>query len=369
MDNKSLLFTAAHIGALHLPNRLVRSATAERMAGPDGHPLPKLKLLYQQLAQGGVGLIITGHMYVHPSGKAHTEMTGIYSDALIPELAELADTVHLAGGKIAVQISHGGMQCSRETVTETIAPSVIDKPFLKQPAREITIGEIEATIQAYAQAARRAKEAGFDGVQLHGAHGYLISQFLSPYVNRRTDEWGGGIYGRTNFLRHVCRAVREQIGQTYPMFIKLGLMDGLDGGLSVEDGARVVALLEEMGLDAVEISGGIGGKRLTNIQKGIRTETDEAYFLTLARKARPATVLPLMLVGGFRSRAVMERILAERDADFISLCRPLISEPDFPNQMRLELKNKSRCISSNNCWPEDIGVGIACKCPLPVREE
>lgn len=369
MDNRSPLFTPANIGSLNLPNRLIRSATAERMAGTDGRPLPNLKLLYRELAQGGVGLIITGHMYVHPSGKAHTEMTGIYSDALIPELAELADTVHQAGGKIAVQISHGGMQCSRETVSGTIAPSAIDKPFLKQPAREITPDEIEATIQAYAQAARRAKEAGFDGVQLHGAHGYLISQFLSPYVNRRTDEWGGELQGRTNFLRHVCHAVREQVGQTYPMIIKLGMMDGLDGGLSADDGAQVVSLLEEMGLDAVEISGGIGGKRLTNIRKGIRSETDEAYLLPLSRKARSATTLPLMLVGGFRSRVVMERILVERNADFISLCRPLISEPDLPNQMRLGLKQKSRCISSNNCWPDGIGVGIACKCPLPAKEE
>ena len=242
-----MLFTPGRIGTLTLPNRLVRSATAERMADADGRPRSQLGALYEELAQGGVGLIITGHMYVHPSGKAHPEMTGIYADELIPGLAKLAGAVHRAGGKAFVQINHGGMQCSRETVPETIAPSAVDASFLERPARKMTPDEIALLIQAYGQAARRAQEAGFDGVQIHGAHGYLVGQFLSPFVNRRTDEWGGDVEGRTRFLQAVCQAVREQVGQDYPVAIKLGMMDGVEGGLTAEDGTGVVAALEKMG--------------------------------------------------------------------------------------------------------------------------
>ena len=358
------LFTSNNIGSLSIPNRIVRSATAERMAAPDGRLLPPLIELYKDLARGGVGLIISGHMYVHPSGKAHDEMTGIYDDSLIPDLAKLADTVHEEGGRIVVQINHAGMNANAEDVPEAMAPSAIEASFLSRPAREMIAAEIESMIQAYGEAARRCKEAGFDGVQIHGAHGYLVSQFLSPFVNRRTDQWGGTPVKRMRFLREVSAAVREKVGPAYPVLIKLGMMESVDGGLSSNDGAQVVAALEEMGIDALEISGGLGGEKNLNVRKGIRTEADEAYFLPLAGLARPVTKLPIILVGGFRSRSVMERVLADGDADFISLCRPLITEPDLPNQLKLGSKERSRCISSNNCWPVETGEGIACKCPL-----
>lgn len=362
------LFTPARIGTLSLPNRLVRSATAERLADADGRPTPRLEHLYRDLARGGVGLIITGHMYIHPSGKCHPEMTGIYSDKLVPDLAKLADAVHREGGRIAAQINHGGMQCSLETVAGTIAPSAIDAPFLPQPAREITPGEIMGMIQAYAQAARRAKEAGFDAVQLHGAHGYLVSQFLSPFVNKRTDEWGGDLTGRRRFLQAACQAVREQVGPDYVVFIKLGMLDGMEGGLAVEEALQVVAGLEDMGLDAVEISGGIGGRRNLNSRPGIHSETDEAYFRPLAQRARSVTRLPIILVGGLRSRQVMEQVLASGDADLISLCRPLIHEPDLPNRFRLGAQERSGCLSANRCWPDAPGEGVKCKCPVKTEK-
>jgi 2,4-dienoyl-CoA reductase-like NADH-dependent reductase (Old Yellow Enzyme family) len=359
-----MLFTSARIGALSLPNRLVRSATAECLADSDGRPRPELKAFYRELAQGGVGLIITGHMYIHPSGKAHPEMVGIYSDDLIPHLAELIETVHQEGGRVAAQINHGGMQCNPQAVPKTIAPSAIKAPFLKQPAREMTPEEIDLAIQSYAQAAWRAREAGFDAVQIHGAHGYLVSQFLSPFVNRRADEWGGDVEGRMSFLRAVCQAVRERVGPDYPVFIKLGMMDGMEGGLTAEEGVQVAAALDEMGLDGVEISGGISGGGDLSTRKGINSEAKEAYFRPLAQKARPVTRLPIILVGGFRSRSVMEEVLATGDADFISICRPLICEPDFPNRLRLGQQERSACISANLCWPEKLGEGIACRCPI-----
>ena len=363
----SKLFTPAKIGTLDLPNRLIRSATAECLADAEGRPQPELRALYRELARGGVGLIIAGHMYVHPSGRASPEMTGIYSDELIPDLTGLVDAVHQENGRIVVQINHGGMQCGDGSVSETIAPSAVDAPFLQQAAREMTPDEITLIVQAYGQAARRAQEAGFDGVQIHGAHGYLVTQFLSPFVNRRVDQWGGTLEGRMRFLRAVCLAVRQQVGAEYPVFIKLGMMDGVEGGLTVAESVQVVAALAEMGLDAVEISGGIGGpgKRNFNVRPAIRSEADEAYFRPLAQQARLATRLPIALVGGFRSRRVMEDVLEAGDADFISLCRPLICEPDFPNRLRLGLQERSSCTSADRCWPEEPeDEGIACKCPI-----
>ena len=364
----SILFTSGTIGKLQLPNRLVRSATAEFMADADGRTRSQLKVLYRELVRGGVGLIITGHMYVHPGGKANPEMTGIYSDELLPGLAELAQTVHDEGGHVVAQINHGGMQCSRQVVQGTIAPSAVEVDFLKQPAREMTVGEIEMVIAAFAQAARRAKAAGFDGVQIHAAHGYLVNQFLSPFVNKRTDEWGGDLQGRMRFLREVCRAVREQVGPDYPLLTKLGLVDMVEGGLTLAEGLQVVAALESMGLDAVEISAGIGGRKSSSVRDGIRTEADEGYFRPWARDARQVTRLPIILVGGFRSLRVMEDVLAAREADFVSMCRPLICEPDLPNRMRLGLQERSSCISANRCWPEGEGVGIACKCPTENKK-
>jgi 2,4-dienoyl-CoA reductase-like NADH-dependent reductase (Old Yellow Enzyme family) len=358
----SRLFTPGTIGTLTLPNRLVRSATAERLADAEGRPLPRLKQLYQELARGGVGLIITGHMYVHPSGKAHPEMAGIYTDALLPDLAELAETVHQAGGRVAVQINHGGMQSSRQAVTEPVAPSAVDLPFLAHTPRALTDDEIVEMIECYGQAARRAREAGFDGVQIHAAHGYLVSQFLSPLANRRSDRWGGDLPGRMRFLQAVCRAVRQHVGFDYPVFVKLGMIDDPEGGLTTAESVQVVAALEEMGLDGVEISGGIGGGRDLNSRKGVGARESEAYFRPLAQAARPATRLPILLVGGLRSRQTMEEVLDAGEADFVSLCRPLISEPDFPMRLRLGLQDQSRCISANRCWPEVPGDGIACRC-------
>jgi 2,4-dienoyl-CoA reductase-like NADH-dependent reductase (Old Yellow Enzyme family) len=356
----SILFTPLKINTLELPNRFVRSATAERLADSRGFPLPSLKPLYQELVRGGVGLIITGHMYVHPSGQAHPEMAGVYDDELIQPLSELAAAVHQEGGKVIVQINHGGLQCDRSVVKDPIAPSALNDPELDQSPREMTEEEIIMLIDAYAQAARRVKEAGFDGVQIHAAHGYLISQFLSPFVNRRRDDWGGTPEKRMRFLREVCKAVQDQVDKDYPMMIKLGMEDGVNNGLSPQEGSQIVAALEGMKLDAVEISGGFRSK---STKKGIRAEKDEAFFLPNVILARGSTNIPIMAVGGYRSKLVMEKVLESGYADLISLCRPLISEPNLPMLFKDGIKRKSRCISSNNCWPEVLGEGIGCKCP------
>ena len=363
MNNQ--LFTPGSIGSLTLKNRLVRSATSEWMADDyEGYPLPKLINLYRELARGGVGLIITGHMYIHPSGKAHPYMVGIYADRIVPHLEKVAQAVHDEDAKVVVQINHGGMQANG--VSDPFAPSYVKLPTLNHPAREMSADEIEMVIHAFGQAALRAKEAGFDGVQIHGAHGYIVNQFLSPLTNHRSDKWGGDLAERMRFLREVCYNIRHHVGPDFPVLIKLGMEDHLEGGLTAKEGVQVVAALEEMGLNGVEISGGIGLPHVSNIRKGIHTEAKEAYFLPLARVARSVTRLPILLVGGFRSRKIMEAVIDEGAADFISLSRPLICEPNFPNRLRFGLQARSCCISAGNCWPKTPGEGIACNCPVKL---
>jgi 2,4-dienoyl-CoA reductase-like NADH-dependent reductase (Old Yellow Enzyme family) len=357
----TLLFTPYKISSLSIPNRLIRSATAERMASEDGTPLPSLIELYRNLAAGGVGLIITGHFYVHPNGKAHPEMTGACSDDLILGLTLLSEAVHQEGGLIAAQINHGGMNAS--AWHDPMAPSSVKLAGMERAAREMTISEIEDTIRNFGQAARRVREAGFDGVQIHSAHGYLISEFLSPITNQRTDNWGGDFDRRLNFLREVYASVRQNVGTDFPVLVKLGMEDYPENGLSAAEGAKIAASLEAIGMDAIEISSGIGKPGLGSIHKGVRTEAEEAYFRPLAKLARQATHLPLSLVGGMRSRNVMESILSSGDTDFISICRPLLREPNFPNMLKAGSVDRSACLSANNCWAENAGEGIACKCP------
>jgi len=361
----SILFTPAKIGTMVVPNRLIRSATVERMADVTGKPTEKMKTLWTNLAAGGVGLIITGHMYVHPSGKASPEMAGIYSDSLIPALADCVKAVHDAGGLIVPQLNHGGVRCDPSTVEEVMAPSEVDNELIApRHARAMADIEIAEAILAFGQAARRAKEAGFDGVQIHGAHGYLISQFFSPLTNRRTDGWGGSLENRTRFLREACKEIRHQVGADFPLLIKLGMQDGVEGGLCLEDMLVVASQLEEMGIEMIEVSGAMSGPLHANIQTRVRTINEEAYFRNWAKLVKQRTSLPVSLVGGLRSKSVMEDVLTSGDADFISLCRPLISEPDLPNRLQIDDVARSRCISATLCYPKNYGEGISCKCVL-----
>jgi 2,4-dienoyl-CoA reductase-like NADH-dependent reductase (Old Yellow Enzyme family) len=351
------LFEPASIGTLTLSNRFVRSATAERLSDEGGRPLAQLTEMYRALAEGGVGLIVTGHAYVHPGGRCHAEMSGIHDDALISDWRQVTQAVHKAGGKIAMQINHGGRQCHPAAVDGLlVAPSPIAVNKESPRPRELSEREIERLIRAFGDAAGRVREAGFDAVQLHGAHGYLINAFNSPASNWRRDNWGGTPARRVRFLEQVAAAVRDVVGDDYPVFIKLGAMDFVRDGLTEGDGIEIISHLAEMGLDAVEISGGIGSG---SMRGGINSPDKEAYFLPIARRARYATDLPIVLVGGLRSKEVMERALDEGSADFVSLCRPLIREPDLPNRLR-EGQDVATCISCSQCWPREGELGISC---------
>jgi 2,4-dienoyl-CoA reductase-like NADH-dependent reductase (Old Yellow Enzyme family) len=356
MSDTSLLFTPVRIGSLELRNRIARSATAESLSGPDGAPGDRVAAIYRQLAAGGVGLIITGHAFVHPGGRCHAMMSGIHHDGLIDPYVLLARAAHAGGAKIAMQINHGGRACDPTVVPEPVAPSAVPASPGRPLPHSLDVDEIGSIVAAFGGAAARAKTAGFDAVQIHSAHGYLLSQFLSPLANRRTDRYGGSLENRARMLAEVAGEIRRVVGHDFPVLVKLGVTDNDEGGLTVEEGAQVAAWLPGFGIDAVETSTGAKGA----IQTRITRENREAYLLPLAREVRRRSPIPILLVGGLRSRPVMERVLAE-GIEMVSLSRPLIREPDLPRKLAAAADARAECVSCNRCWPRGPGEGIGCK--------
>jgi len=357
-----LLFEPITIGTLHLRNRLMRSATAEFLADPQtGIPLPKLATLYRALAEGGVGLIVTGHTCVAYSGRTSAHMTAIVSDEFIEPWREVIAPAQEAGARVMIQINHGGAQVDPSVVPEPLSPSGVrtNMQAVPRPLEEEEIWEI---IEAFGQAARRAREAGFDGVQIHSAHGYLISQFLSPGTNQRADRWGGDLERRFTFLREVIRAVRAQVGEDFAVWTKLGVAGKAQSGLTVEQGAKIAAWCAQEGLDCIEISHAWG------IPEEI-DQTGEAWFLPLAQEVRRAVgdEYPLALVGGFSTKAKMEEVLQSGVVQIISLSRPLIAEPDLAAKFARGQSDKAICIRCDQCRPSEFGQGIGCYHPT-IRE-
>lgn len=358
----SNLFESITIGSLTLPNRFVRSATWEGMAGDDGRCTDKLIELMAQLAEGGVGLIITGHAYVHRRGQAGPWQLGIYDDDLISGLSRMTRAVHARSGKIVAQLAHAGLYADRQlTGRAPLAPSVVTD-LTPTAHEEMRSADISQAIDAFAAAALRAKTAGFDGVQIHAAHGYLISQFLSPRFNLRTDDYGGKVTDRARFVLAVLDAIRRQVGSEYPVLIKMNTADYLEGGLELADALEIGALLESAGIDAIELSGGTGASgKLRPIRTGIKREEDEAYFEPAAREFRKRLTVPLLLVGGIRSFSVAERIVSDNIADCISMSRPFIREPDLIHRWKAGDRSRATCLSDNRCFVAiRNGEGVYC---------
>lgn len=346
------IFTPFEIKTIKMTNRIVRSATYEKMADEDGFVTEQLINLYVTLAKGGVGLIITGNALVHVSGRNAPKMLCIHNDFYIDGLRKLTNAVHEVGGKIVIQLNHGGRQCASLFLggAQPVAPSEVYEPVYKVMPRQLTQEEIWEIIDSFGKAARRAKEAGFDGVQIHGAHGYLVNQFLSPYTNRRDDYWGGDEERRFHFLEEVYQSIRDNVGYDWPVMIKLNACDFVEGGLTLEESLRIAKKLENFGIDAIEISGGIVESKPEErpVRMKINTPQKEAYFREFSREFKKALKVPIMLVGGIRSRSVAEEILQKQEADLISLSRPLIREPDLPKKW-MQGKETSDCISCNGC--------------------
>ncbi|MBI9082283.1 MAG: NADH:flavin oxidoreductase [Desulfobacterales bacterium] len=374
----SIMFDTVQVGDMPVRNRFVHSATHEVLAETDGRVTEEIVRRYETLAKGEVGLIIPGHMFVHPSGRAHPRQSGIYCDEMIPGLCRLTDAVHAHGGKVAVQLAHGGRQSPKKVLgTQPLAPSGHGRdPVTMNKPRQMTREIIRETVQAFIDAARRAAEAGADAVQLHGAHGYLICEFLSPFYNRRRDEYGGSAEGRFRFLREIVTGVRSVLPDTMPVLVK---MNGNDytprTGVTPDLAARYAAWLVDMGVAAVEVSGGtyygfqsVRGEipipelvqtlpawmrpiaRIKMHFEKSKSRFAEAYNLEAAKTIRPATgTATLILVGGMRSLSKMEEIVSAGHADMISMSRPFIREPLLVKKFREGKKTEADCISCNMC--------------------
>jgi 2,4-dienoyl-CoA reductase-like NADH-dependent reductase (Old Yellow Enzyme family) len=361
------LFTPWRMGTLELPNRIVRSATWEGMALEDGTVTERLIELTADLARGGVGLIITGYAYVAPEGLAIPRQIGVYDDHLIDGLGRMADAVHAAGGKVALQIVHcGGQTRSKWIGGPPLGPSQLVHFLWKEESAELSRGQISEIVRSFAAAARRAKAAGFDAVQLHAAHGYLISQFLSPETNRREDEYGGPIENRARFCYEVYEAVRDQVGPDFPVFVKINSEDAVAGGLELADAVAVAKGLSDRGIDAIEVSGGVAAAGKNSPSRVVVRPEHEGYFLANARAIKRVVECPVIAVGGFRSRAVMAEALESVDA--VAICRPLIRQPDFVNLLADGVTDKADCVSCNLCLTVAFKQGLGCGTLLGFEE-
>lgn len=368
----SILFKSTTIGTLELRNRFVRSATYDAATRTPGHISDKQLAIYSDLAKGGVGLIISGIMFVHPTGKFGPFMNSIASDDAIPALKKLTDQVHQMGAKIAVQLFHAGREAFAYMGSKNkkaFAPSYLtDDPYFSEDHKAMSEAEINEIICAYGDAALRAKEAGFDAVQFHGAHAYLPAQFLSPHTNRRNDQWGGSLENRLRFHLEALRDMKAKTDNDFPIFIKIGVADGIPEGLEFEEGQRAAVLLAEAGYDCLEISSGLRGKTYqeAEFKTKLKRVENQAYFRNFCRSISRQVSVPTMMVGGIRHLDMMEEIINNNEADFIALCRPLIREPFLIGAWQQDREKTAACISCNQCY-ESIRKGIPLHCPVDKK--
>ncbi len=375
------LFDQTQIKGMELKNRLVRSATGEGMADKDGFPTDDHFDLYKRLAQGGVGLIITGLTYVSRDGKTDG-LNGIDKDEQIPKYRELVDLAHENDAKIAMQIAHCGSQTTAEMIkTQPIAPSAVKEKTMFVEPREMTEQDIERVIEDFGEASRRVKESNFDAVQLHGAHGYLISEFLCPHTNRRKDKWGGSIENRIRFVKEIYNLCRKKVGSDYPILIKMNAYDNMKKGLKKKEGVIMAEMMADLGFDGIEISCGIADDGGSSIRGDLPIEAileimpmyknksalfkfimkhfgeklikpvpfSQAFNRDVAKEIKSKVNIPIFLVGGLIDPAVMEDVIEKEDADYISLSRALVNNPKFPNKIKAGSRELSKCIHCNLC--------------------
>jgi 2,4-dienoyl-CoA reductase-like NADH-dependent reductase (Old Yellow Enzyme family) len=318
-----------------LPNRIAKSAMSERIA-TDGRPTEELIRLYERWAPGGAGLLITGNVMIDRRYLGESGNVVVEDDTHLGALRAWADTMRAGGARAWMQINHPGRQTPRFVTREPVAPSAVALKgaggAFARP-RALTDTEIGEIIDRFAATAAVAVRAGFDGVQIHGAHGYLVSQFLSPYTNRRSDAWGGDPERRRRFLLEVVRAVRAAVGDERAVGLKLNSADFQRGGFTMEESLEVVRSLE--GVDLLEISGGTyeAAAMFEERNKAESTRRREAFFLDYAERVREVSSIPLMVTGGFRTRAGMEDAIASGATDVVGLARPLAVEPDLPGRL------------------------------------
>jgi 2,4-dienoyl-CoA reductase-like NADH-dependent reductase (Old Yellow Enzyme family) len=378
------IFEPAVLAGIKMKNRIIRSATHEGMADEDGCPTEQLKKTYLKLAKGEVGAIITGYAGIQLNGKgAFYRMLMIDKDRFVDAYKEIVDAVHEYDTPIILQIAHCGRQTRTKITGENpVAPSAIrDKYFNEDLPKELTERDIDEIIENFVEAIKRARTAGFDGVQLHAAHGYLLSQFLSPYMNRRRDKWGVTTENRFRIIREIYIRSRVHVGN-YPIFIKLNAHDGRKHGMRIEESVKIAKLLEQCGCSGIEVSCGVSEDWFyTTRAKKIPIEAVFKYafkyktwpsFIKVLMKPfvnimippiSPVTnynvqasqtikshvSIPIIVVGGITSLSDITDIIKQNKADFVSMSRPFIIEPKIVRKFKEGKQNVSKCISCNYC--------------------
>lgn len=356
-------FDTLQLGNIQLKNRFVRSSTWEGMATEEGASTPRLNRLMQDLAEGDCGLLLSSHAYVQKSGQAGPWQLGIHQDSLIPSLKEMCKAVHLAGGKVFAQLAHAGANADASLSGQELQAPTATENIRGQQSRTMTLDDIQLFKDDFVAAARRALLSGFDGIQIHAAHGYALSQFLSPYYNKRTDAYGGNVENRARLLIEIYSEIKSVVPNSFPVLIKINADDFLEGGFTPEMMVETVLELEKLGIDAVELSGGGGPKARYIASRAFDPQSagEEGYYRDAARLYKSRISTPLMLVGGIRSLEGAQQILDEGLADMIALCRPLIAEPGLIKRWQSGNLERSTCISCEGCRnPARLGEGIRC---------
>lgn len=324
-----------------LPNRLAKAAMSEVLGDPvTGAPTDSLVRLYERWGRSGAGLLLSGNVPVDRGGIVESGNVVIEDDRHLARLRRWAEVAQAHGARLWMQLNHAGRQTPRRVVRQPVAPSPValrGYAGLFARPRALTGDEIQALVRRFANAAAVAKDAGFAGVQVHAAHGYLVSQFLSPLTNQRDDEWGGSLAGRMRFLLEIVRATRAAVGPGFAVSVKLNSADFQRGGFTVEEAMEVAQALDSAGIDLLEVSGGnyespaMAGKGEPSRRQS--TVEREAYFLDYAQRIRAVTAVPILLTGGMRTAAAMAAAVAGGAVDAIGLGRPMVVEPDLPGKL------------------------------------
>ncbi|MFZ6015796.1 MAG: FAD-dependent oxidoreductase [Patescibacteria group bacterium] len=338
------LFSSAKIGTLKLKNRLVMPPMVRNYADKTGKATDRFAAHIESIAKGGVGLMILEASFVSPEGRGFLNELGVHHDSVIPGLKRLAKIAHDNKSAIAIQLYHAGRQTHSDiTGKKPVAPSAIPCPTMQQKPHALTQKEIKNLVKAFGKAAGRAKKAGFDAVEIHGAHGYLIQQFISPYSNTRTDNYGGSFENRMRFLLEVFESVQENVGPTFPVIVRLSGEEMVDGGLTVKDMVEVAKILEAAGADALHISSGNYG----SYAKGHLIPpmaVPDGVNIPLAKAIKKAVKIPVIAVAKIRKPELAEKTLKDGSADFIAIGRPLLADPEWPDKAK-----KGKAADINPC--------------------
>ena len=351
------IFEQVTVGGILSPNRLIRSATQEGLADERGSVGHELISVYKALSIGGSGIIISSMVGIDENSRVFPYMIKAYGDDCVDGMRHLVNAVHSNGGKLVVQLAHCGAKACPDDGSQPLAPS--DISMGEKSARNMTKEEINKLAESFAQAALRCREAGADGVQIHAAHGYLLSEFLSPFFNKREDEYGGDIANRARIIFEVYEAVRNKVNNNYPIWIKINCEDFVDGGFTFDECQWVCRELDKRGINALEISGGLSVSPESSATRKTADGNGKGHFSDQALVIAENVKATVISVSGYRTPQMIEQALNIGRIEAVSLCRPLISEPGLPNIWKNESPRPSRCVSCNKCF--DFKSGFGCK--------